>query len=681
VSGEQSDVIDISVLSRLTFERSIDAVLWVCADGRIFFANEAACQSLGYTVEELRERYVDDINPGFDYAQYWQQILDVRMMRFETTHQHRDGTRFPVEIITNCVEYAGQNYSCAFIRDISERKATEKEFQLTLEAVERSTSWFFRINSKGQLVYVNEPGCRALGYTREELIGQFIWAFDPNHTPATWQSFWDVAKHDGVASIETSYRRRDGFVYPVEVVINYIKNDEDEYCFCFAQDISERRNAAQKIERLAYFDALTGLPNRILFKDRLDSLIALAKRSGQAFSLLYVDLDRFKNVNDSLGHQVGDKLLYHIAQRFLGTVREADTVCRLGGDEFVLILPATTSEEAALVAEKILSQMSQSVQIDHRSLTIQASIGISCFPEHGNDAQKLIKYADLALYKAKQEGRNHYQFYAPGMEERSYNAYHLEVDLRGAVERNELYLVYQPQVELSSGRVCGIEALLRWKHPEKGFVSPADFIPLAEETGLIVSIGKWVIEQACMQLATWRQQGAGHFSMAVNISSRQLHDQDLGHYVYSVLERTGLKATDLELEVTESVMTDGVRAVALLEDMRRSGVKIAIDDFGTGYSSLSYLKRLPVTKLKIDQSFVRDIVSDENDAVLTHSIIALAHHFKLKAIAEGVETEEQLAFLRKHGCDEVQGYYVSRPLAADHVLGFTGLRSEERSSP
>ena len=429
---------------------------------------------------------------------------------------------------------------------------------------------------------------------------------------------------------------------------------------------AEQREAEAHIQRLAHFDALTGLPNRILLDDRCQHALSVAQRGQQSVALIFLDLDHFKNINDSLGHRVGDEVLIELALRLKDAVREQDTVSRLGGDEFILLLPDTDAVGAAHVAEKLLHAALLPFQIEQHELTVTPSIGIALYPKDGSSLDALSRCADAAMYRAKGDGRNSYRFFTTEIQARSDRTLLLDNALRRALERNQLSLHYQPQISMSSGQTVGAEALLRWTHPELGSISPAEFIPIAESSGLILPIGEWVIRTAVTQLARWIAAGMAPLTMAVNLSSVQFRHADLPQLVTSILEEAALPAELLELELTEGVsMTNPLSAIAVMDDLHRRGVRMSIDDFGTGYSSLSYLKRFQVYKLKIDQTFVRDITEDPDDKAIVGAIISLAHSLGLKTIAEGVETEGQLAFLQDRGCDEVQGYYFSRPLPTE----------------
>jgi diguanylate cyclase (GGDEF)-like protein/PAS domain S-box-containing protein len=433
------------------------------------------------------------------------------------------------------------------------------------------------------------------------------------------------------------------------------------------RDITQRKQAEETIRRLAYHDALTGLPNRALFEDRLSVALAQARRHNQMLAVMFLDLDHFKTVNDTLGHSGGDKLLQSVAQELTLLVRDGDTVARVGGDEFTLLLPnITRMDDATNVAERVLEMLRQPRLLGGHEFQVGTSIGITVFPADGQDAERLLRNADTAMYRAKERGRDNYQLYTPAMNARIIERLALENDLRHALERQELFLLYQPLVEVASGRIVGAEALLRWQHPERGTVLPDEFIPFAEETGLILPIGDWVLETACLQNSRWQEDGHPPIRVTVNLSARQLQQEHLVATVSRVLSAAALEPRYLQLEITEgAVMTNVEHIIAMLYELRTMGVGIAVDDFGTGYSSLSYLKRFPIDAVKIDRSFVRDLATDPNDAAIVTTVIAMSRSLNLKVIAEGVETERQLEFLRDRGCDEFQGYLFGRPVPAD----------------
>ncbi len=526
--------------------------------------------------------------------------------------------------------------------------------------------------------YVNRSALRNLGYTLEEMQVRTPLSLKLELSEEAFRAMIEPLRQGEKKRVvfETTHTRANGSHYPVTVRLQLIKYDEQSVFLAVVSDITERKADEQNIQSLAYYDVLTGLPNRTLLHDRLGQLIVASHRNQKKFALLFLDLDRFKYVNDSMGHAIGDQLLQTVAQRLRESVREVDVVSRIGGDEFIILLREINAEGAARVASKILKVLAVPYAVGDLQIATHASIGISIYPDHANDADTLIKYADVAMYRVKEEGRSNFQFFIPEMNFHADKLFSMENDLRLALERNEFILYYQPQLDLTSGKMCGAEVLVRWNHPERGLISPAEFIPVAEETGQITPIGAWVLRTACAQLAAWRRQGMALFPVSVNLSVRQLRQANLAQEVVAILEETQLQPGDLEMEITEGIMLGNtLETMAFLTRMHELGVCLAMDDFGTGYSSLSYLKKMPLDRLKIDQSFVRDLETDESDAAIVRSIISLGHLFKLRVIAEGVETQAQMDFLRVCGCDEIQGYYYSRPLPADEFVQFINSNS------
>jgi diguanylate cyclase (GGDEF)-like protein/PAS domain S-box-containing protein len=460
--------------------------------------------------------------------------------------------------------------------------------------------------------------------------------------------------------------RRDGFEIPIEDSVALIHNREGEAtgAVIVFRDVSAARAMAVQMMHSAEHDFLTGLPNRMLLNDRVNQAIAAAPRHNKKVAVLFLDLDGFKHINDSLGHPIGDKLLQSIAKRLVNCVRGSDTVSRQGGDEFVVLLSEMEqSEDAAISALRLLQAVAEAHTIDQHDLHVTTSIGVSVFPDDGKDAETLIKNADTAMYQAKENGRQSYQFFKPAMNVRAVERQSIEENLRRALERQEFALHYQPKIDLRTGKISGAEALIRWTHPVRGPVSPAQFIPVAEDCGLILPIGQWVLREACKQARAWVDAGLPVTSMAVNISSMEFRDDNFLDSVFAALSETGLDPQSLELELTESVlMKRAESAASVLKTLRARGVQIAVDDFGTGYSSLSYLTKFPIDALKIDQSFVRQISSTPDDTTIVTAVISMGRSLKLRVVAEGVETRDELAFLQARQCDEAQGYYFSRPV-------------------
>jgi diguanylate cyclase (GGDEF)-like protein/PAS domain S-box-containing protein len=460
--------------------------------------------------------------------------------------------------------------------------------------------------------------------------------------------------------------RRDGFETPIEDSVAPIHDREGQVtgAVIVLRDMSAAHAMALQMAHSAQHDFLTGLPNRVLLNDRVSQAIALAPRHRKEVAVLFLDLDGFKHINDSLGHPLGDKLLQSIAKRLVDCVRGTDTVSRQGGDEFVVLLSEVEhSEDAAITARRMLHAVAEAHSIDQHDLHVTASIGVSVYPDDGPDAETLIKNADTSMYQAKENGRHSYQFFKPAMNVRAVERQSIEESLRRALERKEFALHYQPKINLTTGEITGAEALIRWTHPTRGPVSPAQFIPVAEDCGLILPIGKWVLREACMQARAWLDAGLHPATMAVNISAMEFRDENFLKSVFTILKDTGLDPKSLELELTETVlMKRAESAASVFQTLRTSGVRVAVDDFGTGYSSLSYLRKFPIDALKIDQSFVRQITTAPDDTTIVTAVISMGRSLKLRVIAEGVETQEELAFLQAHQCDEAQGYYFSRPV-------------------
>jgi diguanylate cyclase (GGDEF)-like protein/PAS domain S-box-containing protein len=525
------------------------------------------------------------------------------------------------------------------------------------------------------IVQANQNVLTLLGVPREELIGK---PCRRQLCSALGEGCPVMDQGEPVTKAERLLVAADGTSIPVITTVAPVILDGRRHLVESFLDIRDRKRVEQEMQELTFHDSLTGLPNQTLLKDRLSQAIAQAGRDQRLVGVLFLDMDRFKGVNEILGHSRGDLLLKIVAKRLNRCVRRTDTVARLGGDEFVLVMTALNhADDVAVIAQKILDSLARPFDLDGQEIYSTASLGIALYPLDGTDVDALLRSADIALYQAKELSRNTYQFFSQEMNVKTVERLALETSLRRALERNELFLHFQPQIDVGSGLIIGMEALLRWQHPERGLVSPARFIPLAEETGLIIPIGEWVLRQACAQNRAWQESGFPPLRMAVNLSIKQFRQRNLLQTVAQALADTGLAPEFLELELTEScLMENPEETCTTLRELKRMGVQLAIDDFGTGYSSLSYLKMFPIDRLKIAQYFVRDIISDPDDAAIAEAIIALAHSLKLRVIAEGVETREQLEFLRQRRCDEMQGYYLGRPVATEE---FTRILEREHS--
>jgi diguanylate cyclase (GGDEF)-like protein/PAS domain S-box-containing protein len=520
---------------------------------------------------------------------------------------------------------------------------------------------------QGVTLYESPAAARILGYPAGALIGKVPFdSVHPKDAVRARDAFSNLVQGSPPTEpMEFRFRRADGAWIHLEALGNNLLDHPGiGGVVLTSRDVTERKKTEQRAQYLAQHDALTGLPNRMLMQDRLNQALSQARRSGGVVALMFLDLDRFKLVNDSFGHPQGDALLKEVANRVAGCLRDTDTVARLGGDEFTVLLPDLSAPQAAgQVAERILGLFSQPFAgAEEHEIFVSASIGISVFPRDGADPESLVKHADTAMYSAKDAGRNSYRYFTDNLNAQVREKVMLESGLRRAIERGELRLHYQPKIDLATSRLIGAESLVRWQHPSMGLVSPAKFIPVAEDSGLIVPLGEWVLRAACEQIRKWRDRGLEP-KVAINVSARQFQQQNLAEVVLGAVREAGVDPACLELELTESaIMKDAEASVSTLDRIKSRGISIAIDDFGTGYSSLSYLKRLPLDVLKIDRSFVRDITTDHNDAAIVRAIIGLARSLGIKVIAEGVEDEKQLAFLNANGCNYGQGYLFGRPI-------------------
>ncbi|HRD49674.1 MAG: EAL domain-containing protein [Candidatus Competibacter sp.] len=658
-----------------------DLVCQTDTDGVIQYASPSCHAVLGYDPQTLLGRSIfvgihpDDRETAIEVCQA--ALARREAGQVEVRHQHANGDYLWLEAVGNPLCNAAGALIGAVIssRDITKRKQAEANLHLAAQVFESSREAIVVTDVESHILWVNRAFSDITGYSANEVVGQTPRLLaSGQHDCDFYQNMWRTLAAAGRWRGEIWNRRKNGEVYPEWLNISAVCDSRGHlthYIGIFS-DLSEHKANADRIEFLAHHDPLTALPNRRLLQDRLERALSQAERSRSSAALLFLDLDRFKLVNDSLGHALGDQLLQHVAARLHQKLRDTDTLSRQGSDEFLIVLPDTGYEGAGYVARHLLECLNhQPVQVADHSLGVTASIGISLYPDHGQDRDTLLKQAGAALRYAQNSGGNCCRFFTAGMMVNTLERLQLETDLRYALERNQLLLHYQPQIDLGMNRIVGAEALLRWQHPERGLVSPGQFIPIAEDSGLIVSIGAWVMQEACRQACVWQQAGLPPITVAVNLSALQFQRTDLPDTVTQALAASGLAPEWLELELTESILIqDTDSALRMVRQLRAMGLRLSIDDFGTGYSSLSYLQKLAVHTLKIDQSFVRSLAGDADSAAIVRAIVQLAHGLKLNTIAEGVETDVQLAFLRNQGCDQVQGYYFSRPLPAAEFAHF-----------
>jgi diguanylate cyclase (GGDEF)-like protein/PAS domain S-box-containing protein len=608
---------------------------------------------------EFQKRILRDLGEGGLQRMQWD---DIRV-------RGRDGAMRIVSAVNTPLPEQGLMIST--VQDVTDRKLaedalreSERRYQVMAEA---SPVGIFRCDRNSRCRYVNRRWREITGLTTAQAADDgWLSAVHPDDADSV-QRNWQLAVIEGqVFRTECRFQRPRGLTTWVFVQAEPVFDNRQQLAGYIGSvtDISERKRSEEEIRRIAYYDALTRLPNRAFFLEQLGRTLASARRNERRAALLFCDLDNFKDVNDSLGHDKGDLLLQGIAERLSSCIRQGDTLSRLGGDEFVLLLPVVQSDrDAVMVARKIKDQLARPFDLDGNEVYTSPSIGIAFYPEDGDTVSTLLKHADMAMYAAKTKGRNRYQFFSEEMHRRAVDRMQLEAGLRQALDRDEFKLVYQPQYELKTGKLVGVEALLRWEKPDRGTILPGRFIPLAEETGMIHPIGEWVLRQACGQVKEWLEAGYPELRVAVNLSGRQFAETGLVSLVRRVLAETGLPPSCLELEITEGALMHDVReAAATIAELDRDGVSLVIDDFGTGYSSLVYLKRLPVSRLKIAPDFVRDIARDERDRAIVSAVIALGHDLGLDIVAEGVETAEQAAALRDLDCPLVQGFHFDHPL-------------------
>ncbi|PKO60030.1 MAG: sensor domain-containing diguanylate cyclase [Betaproteobacteria bacterium HGW-Betaproteobacteria-13] len=644
-------------------------------DGRFLAVNRRLAEACGERdPEAVKGRGDADLWPEDLARQYTdgdRQVMESgKSLSVEEQIRTSDGKRWIETYKAAVTDRSGDLLgTVGFARDITDRRRADEELRLADRVFNSTVEGVLVTDAKGCILTVNPAFETITGYRKDEVVGGNPRILKSGrHESEFYRDIWRSVNATGQWRGELWNRRKSGEIYPQWLTISVVRDSDElitHYVAVFS-DISTLKVAQEKIDFLAYHDSLTRLPNRILLRDRLEHALMRARRDDGGLALLFFDLDRFKSVNDTLGHTVGDELLIDVGSRISRLIRSSDTLARLGGDEFVLLMEDETDvRQVTTVARKMLDIFSSPRTVGGHALTVTASIGIARYPDDGEDADTLLKHADLAMYEAKSQGRNTYQFFSQDLTSGALERLVMENALRGAVVRKELVLHYQPQIDFTGGGLAGVEALVRWQHPELGLVSPGRFIPLAEEMGIIGEIGEWVLNEACRQMVAWDTEGFEVPLIAVNLSARQIDRDQIVQITDSALRRSGLAADRLELEVTESmIMREPERALGVLEGLRALGVALAIDDFGTGYSSLAYLRRLPLNRLKVDQSFVNDIGCDANGEAIIRAVIALARNLGLRTVAEGVETQSQSEFLRTEGCDIGQGYLYDRPLPA-----------------
>jgi diguanylate cyclase (GGDEF)-like protein/PAS domain S-box-containing protein len=704
---------------RSVLDNTIDGIVTVSPQGVILSVNHAICLMFGREPSEMQHRHLSVLLPGAQESQ-----TDLPMDAFlqalrvgidgvgrRTTGVRANGIRFPVDMAVSTMEVQDQKQHIAVLRDLTAQESAEHAIleaqrqlievdEMRRVIVHNAPYAIFVLNAQGVIQTVNPAGEKLVGTKAQALVGRCTTKrfFDPDQVAERARMLalrlnepvreLDVLTHlanesPGLPS-EWTMRRDDGSFLVAEITVTELRNEQGQLTgyLAMAYDVTSRRDAEHQLQHMALHDALTTLPNRNMLQDQLKTCMGIAERQGHHMAMMFIDVDRFKKINDSLGHHVGDTVLIEIARRLRTSMRTSDIVARLGGDEFVILLPQiTAAEDGERVAQKVLDLFAEPVRVGVHELRITPSIGLAIYPEHGTDTITLMRHADLAMYQAKNDGRNRVQVYSDRMQAPSADTLVLENDLYKALERQELRLHFQPQFDCASGQICGAEALLRWEHGGK-LVPPSDFIPLAEETGLIVAMGEWVLRHACTLAQQWRTRSGWPLRVAVNLSAVQLDQSDVPALVAQVLQDTGLPPTALELEITESVVVrESLRAADILTQLRALGVSIAIDDFGVGYSSFAYLRELPVDRLKLDRSFLSSVPDSPGDARLVAAMIAMGHRLEVGIVAEGVETHEQAAFLVAHGCDEAQGYYLGRPMNEQAFEALLMEHSREQAHP
>ena len=670
-------------MHRSFFEQPHGLHLIADTEGRIVEVNSAWHTALGYTSGELVDTVFTDLVHEDDreatQAQMANLFRGIKTLAFENRCRHRNGEWRLIAWSAAAAEGDQHVYGAGM--DITDQRAAEQRLSKAAAVFDSSGEGILITDNHGFIREVNDAFCRITGYTRDEAIGQHTRLLrSGRHDEQFYEAMWNAIAERGVWRGEIWNRRRSGEIFPELLTITRVDGAEGGFVAVFT-DISKMKETEEHLMQLAHYDQLTGLPNRYLITERLSQALRRAKRHSRRVAVIFLDLDSFKNINDSLGHAAGDQLITSVAKRLNKALRDEDNIGRIGGDEFLILIEELPSpRDLTTIAEKLINELRAPVEIEDRSITVSASLGISLYPDDGSTAEALMSNADAAMYSAKEQGRDTFRFYSQRMTQNAFQHVLLDSALREAISNDELRLVYQAQRNLRCGTFAGLEALLRWQHPKLGMVSPTQFIPHAESTGLIRSIGRWVLEQACIQAARWRGMGLNFGRMAVNISATQFRDEDFVESVIGALEGSGLPAEYLELEITESVLVrDTEELIEKMVALRDIGVHFAIDDFGTGYSSLRYLQRMPIDRLKLDRSFVEHVSESHNDRNIAAAVIALGDAMGIPVIAEGIEKEEQAQCILDLGCAQGQGYLFGMPLYSEVME--TCLRNQPELSP
>ena len=663
-------------LRRAILDSTLDAILAIDATDRIILFNQAAEKLFGYSANEALGQPVTLLVPERYHSGFHKYRDRVRAGASHTIQRvkgcRKNGDEFPVELTMSYTTIGQDALFTTVLRDISSQLEARRELQLADQVFQHSAEAICIIGAHRQIISVNPRFTELTGWSREAVIGQSSEILVPTQEQPRHRHAWLATKDAGIWQGDLQLTRRDGSQFPIWLTMNMVRNamGKHTHSIIMFSDITERRRATEQLEFQASHDALTGLPNRYGLDRLLPDLLAQHQEAHQSLAVLFLDLDNFKTINDSLGHNVGDQLLRAVAERLKNILGSHALIARPGGDEFIIVVPHLSNQQAATTeANKILQAMAHTFEIGNFRLDISLSLGISTYPEDGTDIAILFKNADTAMYAAKAAGRSAIRHFSPQMAHRVEHRMALETRLRRALDQGEFVLHYQPQIDTDSGALNGLEALLRWFPKEGDGLGPAEFIPIAEESGLIIPIGQWVLEELCRQLIQWRRMGLSVVPIAFNLSPLQFRQADLRQAIFSTLARAGLTGQEVELELTEGMLIDASTDThATLTAFKDAGIAIAIDDFGTGYSALSYLKKFPIDKLKIDRSFIQEIAHQPVDAAIAATIINLAHSLNMRVVAEGVETQEQHYLLSNWGCDGVQGYHFSRPLPAEEIL-------------